>query len=158
MFLLCCSQESFFFCNSCLTDWITLIIAVFGFAFTIMQLVKGNKEKSISNIIALKNEMSRYDNIHFKLLPDGEWENLKETYFLEPGYDLEIFGQLVSYLGLFEVASEMIETGLLNRKQFKTFFKYRFNNIIKNKAVAKYISVDAQNWKNLIKLNVNINN
>lgn len=152
MYLLCCSQDSFFICNSCLTNWITLIIAVLGFALTIMQLVKGNKEKSISNVIALKNEMSRYDNIHFKLLPNGEWANLEENYFLEPGYNSDIFGQLVSYLGLFEVASEMIETGLLTRKQFKTFFEYRINNIIKNKAVAKYISDDAQNWKTLIEL------
>jgi len=152
MFLLCCSQESFFFCNSCLTNWITLIIAVIGFAITIIQLVKGNKEKSISNVIALKNDMNRYDNIHIKLLPDGEWQDLEETYFLEQGYDLEIFGQLVSYLGLFEVASEMIETGILTRKQFKTFFEYRFNNAINNNAVAKYISVDAQNWKTLINL------
>jgi hypothetical protein len=154
---LCCNQEYLSICNTCLTNWITLIIAVLGFALTIVQLIKGNKEKSISNVIALKNEMSRYDNIHFKLLPDGEWVNLEETYFLEPGYDLEIFGQLVSYLGLFEVASEMIETGLLTRKQFKTFFQYRFNNIFNNDALAKYISAYPQDWRTLIELNKKTN-
>ena len=109
-----------------------LLITLIGFSLALFQLIKGNKEKSISNVIAFKNEMSRYDHIHVRLLPNGEWENLNGNYFLQQGYDVKLFGDLVSYLGLFEIANEMIENGTLNIKQFNTFFSYRINNIFSN--------------------------
>ncbi|MEI6852850.1 MAG: hypothetical protein WCL06_08410, partial [Bacteroidota bacterium] len=83
----------------CLADYLTAIIALFGFIITICSLIKNNKEKSISNVISLKAELREYNDIYFKLLPNGEWSNLQPNYFNEHENEL---GKLYSYLGLFE--------------------------------------------------------
>jgi hypothetical protein len=144
-------------CRDLIIDWISILVTLIGFSLALFQLIKGNKEKSISNVIALKNEMSRYDHIHIKLLPNGEWENLSENYFLQPGYNIELFGNLVSYLGLFEVANEMIENGLLSMKQFNVFFGYRMINVYSNSAVFNYIQMESSNWQDLSSLYLKIN-
>jgi hypothetical protein len=152
MILNYCQPTCSLICSDSIVDWLNLLITLIGFSLALFQLIKGNKEKSISNVIALKNEMSRYDHIHVRLLPNGEWENLNGNYFLQQGYDVKLFGDLVSYLGLFEIANEMIENGTLNIKQFNTFFSYRINNIFSNTAVLNYIKAENNNWKSLFNL------
>jgi len=146
-----------FSCDAeCLAQILTAVISFFGFLIAIYQLIKGNREKSIANIIALKSEMSKYDEIHFKLLPNGEWENLDANYFIRTDRDVIVFGKLVSYLGLFEVAYEMIEAGTLKKSQFSTFFKYRLENIFSTPAVKNSIILEQDSWKKLLELYNNL--
>ena len=56
----------------CITNCLTAAITLAGFAVTIYALRKSNKEKSISNVIALKAEFRAYDDIYIKLLPKSE--------------------------------------------------------------------------------------
>jgi hypothetical protein len=135
---------------------LNFLIPFIGFVLTIYQLWKGNKEKTISNVIALKNEMYKYDEIHFKLLPNGEWEKFDKNYFLGNQYDVVQFGKLVSYLGLFEIAKEMLDNSSLKKSHFDVFFKYRLNLIFTNNAVKNYINSEQASWNKLITLSKQI--
>ncbi len=149
----------YFSCDAeCLAQFLTALFACFGFLITIYQLRKGNREKSIANIIALKGEMSKYDEINSKLLPNGEWTDLAPDYFTGNDYNVIDFAKLVSYLGLFEVAQEMIEAGTLKKSQFRNFFEYRLVNIFSNEAVKNSINLEQDSWKKLSELYKSLQN
>jgi hypothetical protein len=136
----------------CITNCLTAAITLAGFAVTIYALRKSNKEKSISNVIALKAEFRAYDDIYIKLLPKSEFCTEEKNLFSTPENKCTELGRIISYLGLFEIAHKMIITSCLSKEEFKTFFLYRLDNISKNKVVMNIIVSEADSWINLLNL------
>lgn len=135
----------------CVANFLTAGIAVIGFITTVFTLYKGNKEKSIANVIALKAEFRQYDDISMKLLPAGTYCN-ENPQPLITNNSCHEFNRLITYLGLFEVAHIMILTGILSKDEFKTFFVYRLINLQNSEDVREIINSDRESWKNLIQL------
>jgi len=131
----------------CIGNLFTPIITFFGFTITCYTLWRNNKERSISNVISLKKELRKYDDVYFKLLP-----NSKDTYSVKSTLEAKEYGRLISYIGLFEVAYQMIVSGSLSKKEFKIYFLYRLNNIVSNDVVKNILLEDKANWESLFTL------
>ena len=134
--------------GECIANLLTVIITLIGFAVTIYTLLKNNKEKSISNVIALKAEFRQYDDIYCKLLPKCD----KTLFFKDIKSNCQELGRLYSYLGLFEVAYLMIKNDSLSKAEFKIFFNYRLELIYKNNDIRALLEEQKEDWNNLWKL------
>lgn len=132
----------------CILDLITAIITVIGFIVTIFTLIKSNKEKSISNVIALKAELRQYDDIYLKLLPNCD----KNDFFKDIKSNCQELGRLYSYLGLFEVAYLLIKNDSLSKEEFKVFFNYRLELIYRNYDIRTLLEGQKDDWINFWKL------
>lgn len=132
----------------CKIDIITAIITFLGFTLAFYQFKKSNKEKSISNVIALKAELRQYDDIYFKLLPTCD----KNDFFKDIKLNCEELGRLYSYLGLFEVSYLLMKNNSLSKKEFKVFFNYRLELIYRNNNIRALLEEQKENWTNLWEL------
>ena len=126
----------------CVIEWLTFLLTLVGFYFTYIQIKRSVKEKSISNVIEIKNQLRVYDSIYFQLLP-GSDEDISN---FDKGF-------IFSYLGLFEIVNKMIKNKLLSKEEYKTFFQYRVILIFTNQYLRDIITQNEYDWKDLIELN-----
>ena len=128
----------------CIVSLISLSITIVGFLIAFSQLKHNLRAKNISNLIALKNELRFYDEIHKKLLPNNEF-NFEEI-------NQDDFVSILGYLGVFELAFVMLKKRNLTRELFMNFFSYRLQNIKNNESLYNYILSDKESWKYTISL------
>lgn len=133
----------------CLVGIITLLVTFAGFVITVYTIKKSRAELRIKNALELKKALNDFKEINHKLFPGGEWNEGSFDFYQISNDEFSDFN---SYVGYFEIAKFMIDSGSLSKREFETFFLYRLSNIANCPAVMKNIYQNIESWTNLIAL------
>jgi hypothetical protein len=127
-----------------------------------------NTEVDRGNFWLKLEEMSyRYDAIHLKLRPGGDWrgKNEEEEYkgpgigkneegkYKSPKEQAAEWAQVEDYMGWFEHCKIMLDRELIDRATFRKIFAYRIGNIVGNPVIVKAKLIEnGWGWTAFIKL------
>jgi len=89
----------------------------------------------------------RFDDVHRKLRPGGEWHGAGGPRTVDE------WAQVESYMGLFEHCEAMVEQHLIDEALLRDVYRYRLSNIVRNATirVAK-LEEHAKDWKRFLAL------
>ena len=152
-----CTFESLSTCNveeifSIIASVATVvgIIGVLVGAWAAYRQLKASKQIARGQfMLTLKEMSSKYDDIHRKLRPGGQWaggvggpKNASEWAMVD------------DYMGFFEHCELLIRNGSLDEIEFKTIYGYRLQNIVTNEHIVKekLRSDEQEYWKVFIGL------
>jgi len=94
----------------------------------------------------IRDHFSRFDSIHVKLRPRGDWADGG------PGSE-EDWALVEAYMGLFEHCELMLRDGLLDARTFSGIYKYRVKMILDNKTIVQRKLVEQEkDWANFLSL------
>ena len=79
----------------------------------------------------LRTHFYRYDDVHRKLRPRGEWASG------DGPTTVDEWAQVEAYMGLFEHCEMMLEKGLIDERQFSEIYKYRLSNLVANDTICE---------------------
>ena len=77
----------------------------------------------------LRTHFYRYDEVHRKLRPGGEW------YSGDGPATADEWAQVEAYMGLFEHCEKMLEKRLIDERQFSEIYEYRLSNLVANDTI-----------------------
>ncbi|MCZ2278338.1 MAG: hypothetical protein LC117_10460 [Bacteroidia bacterium] len=135
-------------------DYIANLVTIIGLPLGIITLVIGilsiQQSKRIEQgkfLIELRNMFPMHNEVHFKLRPMGEWQTGKIP------KDNETWAKIDAYLGLFELCEILIQNETLTETHFIDQYKYRLENILRNKQIRTEKLVNEKPyWKTLLQL------
>ena len=120
-----------------LSEWSNLAtiistpLAVFALLFTGLQLKRTFAVERGRFMLEIERMLATHDRIHLRLRPGGDWSGPSGR---GPA-NLEEWGQVEDYMGLFEHCEILIRSGLLNAGLFNDLFGYRMVNILANQKI-----------------------
>ncbi len=125
------------------TTVLGILIALVGAVFAYKQ-IKATKEISKGEFMLLLEQIiSRYDAVHLRLRPGGDWA--------KPGAGPksgEEWDAVDDYMGFFEHCELLIQAGTLDQREFQTLYGYRVHNLLANENIvsAKLNSQEKELW------------
>jgi hypothetical protein len=143
-------------------DEIALIAAVLtGIAVTValwqlrdshkaaaVQMAQSNQYAKGQNWLLLRSVLTHYDDVHAKLRPSGDWYESS----MKPD-TTEDWARTELYMGVFEFAKELTDTGMLDREHLRDWYRYRIKNLLANPRIVQYKLIDhADGWRRFLGL------
>ncbi|MCP4613977.1 MAG: hypothetical protein GY845_35265 [Planctomycetes bacterium] len=107
----------------------SLIVAVIALSWTAYGVSLNRKTKQAEFWLKLRDDFTKYDDVHLRLRPGGDWSSEKDPNSVEEWASVE------GYMGLFEHCESMLGQGLLDPKVFAKSFRYRIVNIVANSTI-----------------------
>jgi hypothetical protein len=125
----------------------SLIVAVIALSWTAYGVHLNRKTKQAEFWLKLRDDFSKYDVVHLRLRPGGDWSTGK-------GPDgVEEWASVEGYMGLFEHCESMLGQGLLDSKVFSESFRYRIVNVVANSTIKQAKLIErADGWQRFLEL------
>ena len=82
-------------------------------------------------LLAFDQMLDRYNEVHNKLRPGGEWAGV------EADLEAEDWTEVERYMGLFERAKILIDDGIMKLEEFDHLYGYRVRNIVANPTIRR---------------------
>jgi hypothetical protein len=95
--------------------------------------------------------LSKYDEVHTKLRPDGAWGSPHTTAGPQTAAE---WASVELYMGLFEYCERLLDQGLLNQHDFDCNLRYRVCNIVANRVIreTKLCPPLVNEWRDFVAL------
>lgn len=126
---------------------IGIVVGCVALVFTALQYKKSADIAAAQFWLTLEEMFAKHDDVHI-LLRGGAWstpESGPET--------VEEWAMLEDYMGLFEHCELLIAKGLIDEKTFQKIFRYRIENILENRLIARAKLVEEKScWETFIDL------
>jgi hypothetical protein len=125
-----------------------IIVALIALGWTAYGVHLNRKTKQAEFWLRLRDDFTRYDEVHLKLRPGGDWSRANTG-----PQSVDEWIKVEGYMGLFEHCESMLSQGLLNEKVFIESFKYRVANLYANPTIKQEKLVKrASGWTRFIEL------
>lgn len=125
-----------------------VLIALAALGWTAYSIYLNRKTTQAEFWLRLRNDFARYDEVHLKLRPGGEWASAGAG----PS-SVKEWAQVEGYMGLFEQCETMLSQGLLDEMMFSESYRYRVVNLHANPFIKKGKLIErADGWTRFIKL------
>ena len=125
-----------------------VLVALIALGWTAYSVHLNLKIKQAEFWLGLRSDFARFDEVHLKLRPGGDWSGTNKG-----PETVEEWVKVEGYMGLFEHCEFMLRQGLLNEQVFIESFKYRVVNLYANPVIKKAKLVEkAAGWSRFIAL------
>jgi hypothetical protein len=122
-------------------------VAIAALLFTAFQLRQTAKTSQSQFWLQLRTMMATCDTVHNKLRPEGQWNKDQDG----PGDN--DWADVEAYMGLLEHCEVMLRKRLIDAETFRTIYRYRMVNILKNDRIVAYkLTYARDDWQNFIRL------